>query len=165
MSMKKIFACFVGLLLSISAAHAAPHDIYPAPERATADLAAALKTAATAHKRILLVFGGNWCPDCQMLDIYLHDPANQPIVEANFVLVHINIGHVDANLDLAKRYEVPLDKGVPAVAVLDQSGGLLFSQKSGQFEAMRSMASSSVTTFLEQWKPLKSSCSAVILTC
>jgi thiol:disulfide interchange protein len=121
---------------------------------AKADLAAALKTAAATHKRILLDFGGNWCPDCQMLDLYFHDATNRPILEANFVLVHVNIGTtgVNANLDLAQQYEVPLNKGVPALAVLSEDGKLLYSQKSGEFEAMRRMESSAVTQFLTQWK-------------
>lgn len=127
--------------------------IYPDPVQAKADLAAALVTAAKTHKRILLDFGGNWCPDCQILDLYFHDDTNRPLLEANFILVDINIGHVDANLDIARQYEVPLNKGVPALAVLNDKGKLLYSQKSGEFESMRRMESSSVTNFLKQWKP------------
>ena len=63
-------------------------------------------------------FGGNWCGDCQVLDIYFHNPENRPILESNFVLVHVNIGHMDENLDIAERYGIPVTKGVPALAVL-----------------------------------------------
>ncbi len=152
------------LVLSAGSARSASRDIYPDPSQAKADLAAALKTAASAHKRILLDFGGNWCPDCHVLDIYFHDPANRAILEANFVLVHVNIGHMDANLEIAQRYEVPLEKGVPALAVLDEHGKLLFSQKSGQFEAMSRMESAEVTKFLVQWK-LEQPCSVVLVNC
>jgi len=161
----KLLALAGFLLLTASQANSANREIYPDPAAAKADLAAALKTAAASHKRVLLDFGGNWCGDCQVLDLYFHDAANRPILEANFVLVHINIGHVDENLDIAKRYEVPLDKGVPALAVLTEKGGLLYSQRLGQFEAMRRMESSSVTNFLVQWKPVKPGCSAVMVTC
>ena len=95
----------------------------------------------------------------------MHDARNRPILEANFVLVHINIGHMDENLDIAQQYQVPLDKGVPAMAVLSDKGGLLYSQRSGQFEAMRRMESSAVTEFLLQWKPVKAGCSAVMMNC
>jgi thiol-disulfide isomerase/thioredoxin len=138
--------------------------IYPDPAQAKADLAAALQAAAQSHKRILLDFGGNWCGDCQVLDIYFHDAKNRPILEANFVLVHVNIGHMDANLDIAEKYEVPLSKGVPALAVLSENGKLLYSQKGGEFEAMRRMESSAVTGFLVQWK-LDGPCSAVLVNC
>jgi len=140
-------------------------DIYPDPARAQGDLAAALKTAAAARKRILVDFGGNWCADCKVLDIYFHDPANRPILEANFVLVHVNIGHYDANLDIAAQYQVPLDKGVPALAVLSDKGEVLYSQRSGEFEAMRRIDPSAVTSFLVQWKPGQPGCSAVAVNC
>jgi len=69
------------------------------------------------------------------------------------VLVHVNIGQMDQNLDIAAQYHVPVSKGVPALAVLDEDGELLYSQRSGEFEAMRRMSASSVTDFLNEWKP------------
>jgi thiol:disulfide interchange protein len=154
-------------LLAVSAgtANSAGREIYPDPAQAKGDLAAALKTAAASHKRVLIDFGGNWCGDCQVLDMYFHDPSNLPILDANFVLVHVNIGHMDANQDIAEKYDVPLQKGVPALAVLSDKGALLYSQKSGEFEAMRRMESSAVTSFLVQWKPVKAGCSAVMINC
>ena len=165
MQTMRIFAMALSLALSGAVSSATPQELYPAPEQARADVAAALRAARSAHKRVLLDFGGNWCGDCKVLDLYLHDAANAPIVEANFVVVHINIGHMDENLAMAQRYEIPLQKGVPALAVLSDQGKLLFSQKTGQFEAMRRMESSAVTQFLIQWKPVKPGCSAVAITC
>ena len=134
-------------------ARSAEREIYPAPEQAPADLAAGLKLAAAQRRRVLLDFGGNWCTDCRVLDLYFHDDANRPILEAGYVLVHVNIGMRDRNLDIAARYDIPLSKGVPALAILDSHGKLLYSQKSGEFEAMRRMQSSAVTEFLTRWKP------------
>lgn len=165
MKVVKSLALAVFLALGVSVASAGGREIYPPPAQARADLAAALKTAAATHKRVLLDFGGNWCGDCQVLDIYFHDPSNLPILQANYVLVHINIGMMDANLDLARQYQVPIHKGVPALAVLSESGHLLYSQRDGQFEAMRTMQSSAVTSFLVQWRPERRGCSAVMLNC
>jgi thioredoxin 1 len=134
-----------------AAALAALPDIYPGPEQAKVDLAAAVHTAAATHRRVILDFGGNWCPDCYVLDGYLHDAVNKPVLDTHFVLVHVNIGMFDQNLDIAGRYEIPLKRGVPALAVLDVDGTLLYSQKGGEFEAMRRMQSSAVTQFLKQW--------------
>jgi thioredoxin 1 len=128
-------------------------DIYPDPDQAAGDIATALQAAKASHRRIIVDFGGNWCPDCHVLDLYFHDETNAPLLDANYVLVHINIGRKDRNLKVAKRYKIPLDKGVPALAVLDADGKLLFSQKAGEFEAMRGMQSPAVTAFLDEWKP------------
>lgn len=153
------------LVLGLGMGHAADRTIYPPPQQAHADLSSALKAAAASHKRILLDFGGNWCPDCQVLDIYFHNPQNLPILNKNFVLVHVNVGEMDENLDLAKRFGIPLKKGVPALAVLSSTGKLLYSQKSGEFEAMGRMQSSSVTQFLVQWRPQRAGCSVTMLNC
>jgi thiol:disulfide interchange protein len=165
--MKTVKLLVLAALLALAGgrANSADRAIYPDPSEAKADLAAALKTAAATHRRILLDFGGNWCGDCQVLDIYFHDARNQPILEASFVLVDINIGHMDANLDLAEQYGVPLSKGVPALAVLSEHGELLYSQKSGEFEDMRNMQSSSVTEFLVKWRPARAGCSVVAVNC
>jgi thiol:disulfide interchange protein len=156
--MRPLRTAWLPVLLSVLVAcaampaQAAERDIYPAPERAKSDLTEGLAQAAAGHKRVILDFGGNWCPDCHVLDLYFHDATNKPILEANYVLVHVNIGRMTDNLDIAERYQVPLRKGVPALAVLDEHGGLLFSQKTGEFEAMRGMQSSAVTDFLLRWK-------------
>ncbi|MDR3772660.1 MAG: thioredoxin family protein [Terracidiphilus sp.] len=146
-------------------AQSAGRDIYPDPARAKTDLAAALRTAAQTHKRVLVDFGGNWCGDCQVLDIYFHNARNLPLLEGNFLLVHVNVGHYDENLDLASQYQIPLQKGVPALAVLSDKGKLLHSQQSGEFAPMGRMDPSAVTTFLMQWKAAKAGCSAVMINC
>jgi thioredoxin 1 len=153
--------------VGITAAHSSGREIYPQPAQARADLAAALKTAAATHKRIILDFGGNWCGDCQVLDIYFHNAQNLPLLDANFIVVDVNIGssEMDQNRDIASQYDIPLEKGVPALAVLSDKGKLLYSQKTGEFEKMRHMESSSVTSFLVQWRPAKPGCSAVQVNC
>jgi thiol:disulfide interchange protein len=165
--MKTVKLIVLSMLLSLGCglAHSAGSDIYPDPGQAKTDLATALRTAATTHKRVLVDFGGNWCGDCQVLDLYFHDPKNLQLLERNFVLVHINAGHLDANQNLARQLEIPLEKGVPALAVLSEEGKLLYSQKNGEFEAMRRMDSSAVTAFLMQWRPNRPGCSAVVVNC
>jgi len=127
--------------------------LYPEAAAANGDVSMALLQAKTTGKRIILDFGGDWCPDCQVLDIYFQQNPNAELLAQNFVKVNVNIGHMDQNVDLAERYGVPLKKGVPALAVLNADGKLLYAQKAGEFEAMRRMDSSSVTKFLNQWKP------------
>jgi thioredoxin 1 len=161
----KFFVLVALLALAAGTANSAARDIYPDPGQARADLASAMKTAAATHRRVLLVFGGNWCGDCQVLDLYLHDARNKPILDANFVLVDINIGYMDTNLDIGEQYGVPVKKGVPALAILSERGTLLYSQKEHQFSAMRTMQSSAVTEFLVKWRPTRNGCSVMVVNC
>ncbi|HTD96866.1 MAG TPA: thioredoxin family protein [Edaphobacter sp.] len=126
--------------------------LYSAEANPQADIAAALKQASLERKRVILDFGGDWCGDCQVLDIYFHQPPNAELLEKNFVLVHVDIGHFNKNLDITEKYKVPLKKGVPALAVLDPNGKLVYAQEAAEFGDMRYMYPASVTDFLNKWK-------------
>jgi thioredoxin 1 len=140
---------FVAFPIGSSAAE----TIYPDVSRARADIDSALEQAAATRKRVLVDFGGNWCGDCKVLDLNFRKPENAALLEAGFVLVHVNVGDkgIDHNFDVAERYGIPLKKGVPALAVLETDGRLLYSQKNGEFEDMRRMDPKSVNDFLRQW--------------
>ena len=126
--------------------------IYSETTNAHVEIKGALAKAKAEHKRVVLDFGGNWCGDCRALAAYFRKEPNVTLLKDHFILVDVNIGRFDKNLDIAKKYGVPLEKGVPALAGLDASGNVLFSQKEGEFESMRSMAPGSVTDFLQHWK-------------
>lgn len=126
--------------------------IYSETADPKADITAALGQARKEHKRVLLDFGGDWCGDCQVLDIYFHQAPNDALLEKNYVLVHVWVGHIDKNLDIPEKYGVAIRKGVPALAVVSAKGETIFAQQTGEFENMRNMQTASVTTFLEKWK-------------
>jgi thiol:disulfide interchange protein len=129
-----------------------PHaHIYPDVDVAKSDVQTALMKAHREHKRVILDFGGDWCPDCQVLNIYFHQSPNKQLLDKNYVLVDVNIGHMDQNLDVAHKYGVPVN-GVPALAVVDPSGKVVYAQNK-EFSNMRSLQSSDLTSFLEAWKP------------
>jgi thiol:disulfide interchange protein len=124
-------------------------DLYSATADPAADIAAAVKAARPAHKHILLEFGGNWCSDCQLLDFYYHESPNAELLAKHYVVVRVDIGHMDHNMDIASRYRVPVAKGVPALAVLDANGKLLYSERDKEFEHTSPEA---ITAFLNRWK-------------
>ncbi len=128
-------------------------DLYPADANAKQEIEQALHTAAKSHKRVMLIFGGNWCYDCHVLDAAFHTPEIAPTLNRNYVVVHVDVGEYNKNLDIAKKYDVPLERGVPAAAVLDSDGKLLVSQKNQEFEKARSMTPEDILAFLNKWKP------------
>jgi hypothetical protein len=130
-----------------------PH-LYNGNANAKKEIAETIVDAKKDNKRILLVFGGNWCYDCHVLDTCFHEPDVAPFVDKNFYVVHVDIGaEVRKNEDLIAKYKIPIEKGVPALAVLDSDGTLLYSQQNGEFEAARSMDPDDVIAFLSKWKP------------
>jgi VCBS repeat-containing protein len=148
----------------VVATHSDPVKMLPALHRnpnlynpdadARVEIQEAVTKAKSAHGRVILVFGGNWCYDCHVLDQAFHQADVAPIVEKNFQVVHVDIGtDGKKNHDLAAEYKLPLEKGVPALAILGPDGRLLYSQVNGEFESARSMDPDDVLAFLNKWKP------------
>jgi thioredoxin 1 len=146
-----VLAALAAAILLSQSALADP--LYPSPSNARSDVDSALAQAAGSNKRVLVDFGANWCTDCKVLEQNFRKPENAALLAAHFVLVRVNVGDsgIDHNIDLAQHYGVPLNKGVPALAVLDSGGRVVFSQKNGEFEAMRRMDPQSVNEFLTRW--------------
>jgi len=138
-----------GLLGPVSA----KSDLYPATADARKEINEALQTALNEKKRVLLIFGANWCYDCHVLDHALREGDAGKIVSEKFLLVHVDIGEGARNGELITKYKIPLEKGVPAVVVLDANGKLLYSSGDGEFEAARKMMKRDLVAFLEHWKP------------
>ena len=128
-------------------------DIYNERADAHAEIQEALQKATTQHKRVIVVFGANWCYDCHVLDKAFHSAELAPIIAANYEVVHIDIGRGEKNQDLMDKYQVPMKRGIPGLAVLDSDGKLVYSQKNGEFENARAMSSKDFQEFLNQWKP------------
>jgi thioredoxin 1 len=130
--------------------------LYAPPEDASAEIRTALASAAKDRKRVILVFGANWCYDCHVLDATFHSKEMASLVNANYHVVHINVGDDgDKNLDLAESYGVPLKQAVriPSLAVLSPDGKVVYSQKNGEFDDSVKLAPTDVTAFLNKWKP------------
>jgi thiol:disulfide interchange protein len=125
--------------------------LYRADANAAQEIRQALAAAGKQHKNVLLDFGGNWCLDCHVLDNAFHQPRIAPLLDSNYILVHVDVGKYEKNLDLAKKYHVDLEKGVPSLAVLDAKGNVLYATR--DFERARVMSEEDVIQFLDKWKP------------
>jgi thioredoxin 1 len=126
-------------------------QLYPANANAAEEISKATGMAGKENKHILLVFGGNWCIDCHVLDNGFHQPRIAPLLNNNFIVVHVDVGAYTKNLDFAKKYHVDLEKGVPAIAVLNPRGAFLYS--TSEFEKARVRSEEDLVSFLNAWKP------------
>jgi len=126
-------------------------QLYRADANAVQDIRRALATAVKQHKNVLLDFGGNWCIDCHILENAFHQPRIAPLLNDNYIVVHVDVGKYDKNLDVAKKYHVNLEKGVPSLAVLDSLGKVLYG--TSDFERAHLMSEDDVIQFLYKWKP------------
>jgi thioredoxin 1 len=128
-------------------------NIYPADADAHAEIKAAEERAAIGHKRVLLVFGANWCYDCHVLDLAFHRPDFASVM-AGYEVVHVDLGDDEKkNGDVVKQFGTTLDKGIPTLVVAESDGTVVVSQKNGEFEDARSLTPEVLLEFLNKWKP------------
>ena len=152
--MKKILVSIAGLMVGLFFAQAVLADALPYDEKADAKagIEQALSVAQHDGKQVLLVFGANWCKDCRELDKALHGKS-QALVNGKFVLVKVDVGNFDKNLDLAQSYGNPIHKGIPAAVVLSADNKILYSTKGGELADARSMGENGIYDFLEKNLP------------
>ncbi|MDE3058632.1 MAG: thioredoxin family protein [Bacteroidota bacterium] len=157
----KLFLSFLMVLFVAAGVNAQTHavsteKIYNETADAKADIAHSIELAKHPHKNILLDFGGNWCIWCHRLDSLFH--TNKQIaglLEKKFIVVHVDIGKFDKNLDIAEKYGANLKKmGVPALVVLDDEGEVLKVENTGELESGKGHSPVKVLKFLRAYSPV-----------
>lgn len=129
-----------------------PPDPYRPQADADADIAAAAARARRERKLLLVDMGGNWCPDCLVLAAVMELPQAKAFLDRHYVIVTVDVGRFDKNLQVPARYGVKLE-AVPCVVVLDAKGKVL---NKGQELVLGSAASMSPQAVLDQlaaWIP------------
>lgn len=116
---------------------------------ANATLQHGLDAARASGKDVLVVFGANWCPDCRELDKALHGHTAS-LIDARFVVVKIDVGNFDKNLDIVKRYGDPTGKGIPAAVVLSSEDKVLYATRAGELADARHMGDDGVYNFFSK---------------
>lgn len=135
------------VLLAATTAVASPAQPYEEGADAHAAIATAIREAGRARQEVLVVFGANWCPDCRLLDASLKSGATASLMSERFRIVKVDVGRFDRNVDIAKAYGVPLEKGIPAVAVLSGAGKVLYATQAGELADARKMGDAGIHDF------------------
>lgn len=140
--------------VSLTDVKALPQPLpYPYNETADADadVAQAFARAKANGKRVLLDFGGNWCPDCRILAGIIDLPEVRPFLTAHYELVTIDVGRYTKNLHIAARYGVEKLRGVPAVLILNADGTLVNASNSSELSDARSMTPQAIADWLAKF--------------
>jgi len=127
-------------------------SIYPAQANARQEIREAEKRAVKADKRVLVVFGADWCYDCHVLDKAFHRKDVAAVLTPSYEVVHVDVGRGEKNQDLMNEYAVPMKRGIPAIAILDSTGKLLYSQRNGEWERARALGPEDLMALLRKWK-------------
>jgi thioredoxin-related protein len=113
-----------------------PPPIYAEKADGPAAIRAALASAKRENRRVLIQWGGNWCPWCHRLfNQFKADRELAKILSSEYDLVLVDIGRREKNIDVAARYGADVIKnGIPFLTVLDADGKPLVNQPTEPFE-------------------------------
>jgi thioredoxin-related protein len=137
------FILLLGLALSTATAQeykAMGPDIFDPRAKGAELIGAALTRASREHKRVLVLFGANWCPWTRRLHRALSTDAGiGKTLQRSFVLVYVDANTRNdkkRNAAVNEKYSNPLRFGIPVFVVLEHDGALLGTQETQSLAAV-----------------------------
>ena len=157
--MKALLLTLIASLVLTAAAAGAEAIEAPGPYDETAvgetQLTEALARARPTGKRVLLVFGANWCADCRAMDaLFKSNVAISAQLKTGFELVKIDVGRDEVprkNAALIERLGVAIETGIPVLVVADANGKPLTDTKKERLADPDHRDPAKVLRFLKQW--------------
>ena len=149
--MKRIVLVLL-LLAGIGAVSAQEKKYYNEEVDAMAQIQTASMLAKQSGRYVLCQVGGNWCPWCiRFANFATTDSVIAPLIERNFVYVHINYSKANKNPEAMKYLGNPARFGFPVFVILDEEGKPIHIQESASLEEGKSYDRKKVENFLSQW--------------
>jgi hypothetical protein len=115
----------------------------------------ALAEARVEHKRVLLMFGANWCVWCRRLEwVFRNDAAVSSALSEGWKVVHVDVGAGGSgtNAEVIARYGDPVQRGLPCLVVLDAQGQLVHTQETGSLEVGSRHDPAQIVAFLDRFR-------------
>ena len=127
-------------------------DYKPYDENANAgeQISDALEKAKLKNRYVLLQMGGNWCTNCRTLGEYFSRPEIKTWLNERVVLVSVDVGEWDRNLDIVEEYENPISEGIPALVLLNSNNEVMFATLAGELASARSMSKNDLIDWLNK---------------
>jgi thiol:disulfide interchange protein len=101
----------------------------------TTMLERARMNANGSGKSLMVQFGADWCSDCVELTEQLQEKTIRNYLNANFVVLKVDVGEFNRNIDLAKSLGIDVTVGIPT-AVFFPSDGTPQSSRRGTEEIL-----------------------------
>ena len=116
----------------------APDAPYDERADAVAAVDAAFDRAQSSGKRVAVIFGANWCPDCRILSGMMQLPTFEAFLDAHYELVKVDVGRYDRNQDLVQRFGFSQGlEGVPTVVITTAEGAVVNAGTAAEWRTAR----------------------------
>ena len=102
-------------------------------------------------KQPVIIFGGNWCPDCRILEGTLAMPTIKKFIDQHYQIMHIDIGRYDRNMELMNHLNIEAKKGVPRVVILDFEKNIVNSSTSSEWTTARDRKQQEIYNYFQKF--------------
>ena len=102
-------------------------------------------------KQPVIIFGGNWCPDCRILEGTLAMPTIKKFIDQHYQIMHIDIGRYDRNMELMNHLNIEAKKGVPRVVILDFKKNIVNSSTSSEWTTARDRKQQEIYNYFQKF--------------
>jgi thiol-disulfide isomerase/thioredoxin len=102
-------------------------------------------------KQPVVIFGGNWCPDCRILEGTLAMPTIKKFLQQHYQVMHIDIGRYDRNMELMDHLNIESKKGVPRVVILDLEKNIVNSSTSSEWTTARDRKQQEIYNYFQKF--------------
>jgi thioredoxin-related protein len=133
-------------------------SIYDKTADAEIQVTKATERARRDSKRVLLMFGGDWCGWCHRLhELFAKDAEVRGVLANDYELVMIDLEapHADPLLERCKnalsKEELKKGVGYPFLSVLDSTGKVITAQRTDSLEEKDRHDPKKVAEFLKKW--------------
>jgi thiol-disulfide isomerase/thioredoxin len=109
-----------------------------------------MEATTSKSKQPIIIFGGNWCPDCRILDGSLQVPSIKNFMSERFEIMHIDVGRYDKNMELMDYFGVAREKGVPRVIVFDKEMNILNSSSTKEWTTARERSLQDIFNYFQK---------------
>jgi len=101
------------------------------------DIERFLNSSINKSKQPIIIFGGNWCPDCRILEGTLQLPTIKKYMIEHYEIMHVDVGRYDKNMNLISYFKIPKEEGVPRVLVFDTNKNILNMESTKEWTTAR----------------------------
>jgi thioredoxin 1 len=147
---KIVFLVLISILLIGCHKNEPRNKPYDESANASQDIAKAQEFVQSAHVPLVIIFGANWCDDCQALSKSLEHGEYAGKISKEFKVVKVNVGNFDTNLDVAKDYGNPIEGGIPGAAILSPDKKVLYVTKPGELSVVRHRGDDGIYNFFKE---------------
>ncbi|MFC1748775.1 thioredoxin family protein [Pseudomonadota bacterium] len=132
--MSTVFALLIWTVTAGAAGFLPAYDEHTDPKM---ELATALAEARNTDKKVLVIFGSEWCSDCRTFDKQLRSSSVSTVINSEFVVIKADIGNWDKNMDFAEWFGNPASQGIPSIAIIDPNRRLYSATPGNELAMLR----------------------------